>query len=597
MLALLAFLLGACGGGGTGDGANPAVVGISSAASAVTSTVAGATSAVATGSTADGALTVSNAGVAPAPALAIPLQTPYLRVVLVDASASNASDTGPGTVTAPYKTITAAMAQLRPGDDVVIAAGTYRESIVVPALNWGNASTRIRALTARTVTVKGSTLVTAWTPVSGNLYATPWTWEEPEMVFNAGNALQQVGGTVFGGFPTNPSAEFIALMAAQATSWPGRVLGDQTTMAANSFYFDSAAKRLYVRLPSTLPAGQALEVSNQRHVLIADNAAGLTVDGLDFAHANTSYTYRWGAVKVMGTANLINNVAVRDMDGICVQLIGTDSALANSTIDRCGQVGVTGKGTRLRFEGNQILHGNTRGFDIWWEAGGMKLIGAGGADGLNDSVIRNNVVAYNSGNGIWVDWKNARNLIEGNTTAYNSGFGIQYEASQTGTIRNNLAYGNALRGIYLLESSNCVVQGNAVFGNAMEGIAVVDGTRSATDAMLKPAGNQVSGNTIAWNDYNRNWVQLVLPGASYGSSSDRNVLMAEGLAPRLSMGFVGSSNPAYEALSNWQAATGQDAHSTSETLPAPAEVKAAIAARRMLAVSELPAALTAPGVP
>ena len=528
---------------------------------------------------------------------ALPLQAPYLRVVLVDGAASNASDTGPGTAAVPYKTIGAAMSHLAPGDDVVIAAGVYRESIVVPALNWGSASTRIRALTAHTVTVKGSALVSAWALVSSNLYVTPWTGEEPEMVLNAGQALQQVGGTVFGGFPTNTAPDFVAQMAAQQVSWPGRLAGDQTTMAANSFYFDSAAKRLHVRLSTALTAGQALEVSNQRHVLIADNAAGLTVDGLDFAHANTSYAYRWGAVKVMGSANLINNVAVRDMDGTCVQLIGSDSALTNSTIDRCGQVGVTGKGSRLRFEGNQIQHGNTRGFDIWWEAGGMKLIGAGGADGLNDSIIRNNVVAYNTGNGIWVDWKNARNLIEGNTAAYNTGFGIQYEASQTGTIRYNLAYGNGLRGIYLLESSNCVVLGNAAFGNVMEGIGVVDGTRSAADPTLKPVGNQVSGNTIAWNDFNRNWVQMVLPGAGYGSTSDRNVLLAEGLAPRLSMGFVSASNPAYTQLSSWQAATGLDANSTTQTLATLATLKTAIAAQRLMAASELPAYVTAPGVP
>ena len=521
------------------------------------------------------------------------LQAPYLRMVYVNGSGATASDSGPGSLIAPFKTIKAAMTNLRPGDDVVIAPGTYREEVVVPALDWGTAKTRIRAITPRTVSIKGSALTSGWTHDSGNVYFVQWNAEEPEMVFNGTQQLQQVAGTVFGGFPGVAVPE----LGGQLGIWPGRVAGDFRTMAENSFHFDAAAKRLYVRLSAALATGQALEVSTRPHVLIADAASGLTVEGLDFAHSNTTLTYRWGAVKVMGSNNLINDVTVTDMDGACVQLIGDDSALTNSVIDRCGQVGVTGRGTRLRIEGNQILHGNVRGFDIWWEAGGIKLIGPGLDEGLNDSVIRNNIVAYNNGNGIWVDWKNARNLIEGNTTAYNTGFGIQYEASQTATIQKNLAYGNGLRGIYLIESSGTVVTRNAVFGNALEGIAIVDGTRSATDSMLRPVGNHVSYNTIAWNDFNRNWIQLVLPGVAFGATSNFNVMKSELLQPRMSQAFLSSTNPAYERMTWWQSGLALDLNSSTETVAMPVALRAALTSQRLLLTSELPAYLLTPGMP
>ncbi|RVU44339.1 right-handed parallel beta-helix repeat-containing protein [Rubrivivax rivuli] len=531
---------------------------------------------------------------APAPAAPDPADAPYLRRVTVDPSHTNASDTGAGTAAQPYRSIGAALARLQPGDDIVIAAGTYREAIVVPTLTGATAPTRLRAATPRSVTVKGSVEVSGWALVSPGVYAVPWAGEEPQQVFLAGQALQQIGGTVFGGYPTTPPPDLAGLHASEGGIWPGRVPGGVAQLVPNSFTYDATGRRIVVRVSQALTSTQALEVSTLRHVFQAEAAARLTVEGLDFAHANTSTTYRQGAVKLQGQTSALRDIRVRDMDGACVQLVGNDLGLHDSVVDGCGQVGLSGRGERMVVQGNRITRANLRGFNKWWEAGGMKLIGTGD---VRDAVIRNNVVVHNEGDGIWIDWKNSGNLIEANTVAYNTGFGIHYEASRTGTIRGNVVYGNGLRGIYLMESSGSTVQGNAVFGNTMEGIAVVDGTRSATDPELSPLNNRVTGNAVAWNDDQRNWVQLVLPGLRYGSVSDGNVFKSEQLGPRMAMGFPSATAPAYESLQDWRNATQQDLASVAERVALPEALRSALQARRLLDSTELPAFLRNPGQP
>lgn len=563
-----AVLLGACGGGGESPALADAATARATAAPPVPSEQ-------------------------PQPAAPPAVVPPYLRAVYVDGANARASDAGTGTQAMPYKTISAAMRDLRPGDDVIVAPGVYRESVIVPVLSWGSASTRLRAATARTVTVKGSVEASGWTQAAPGVYALSWSGEEPQQVFRAGQALRQIGGTVFGGFPLDPNHELATAHASEGGIWPGRIAGGAESLVPESFTYEAGNRRILVRTDTPIASDESLEVSARRHVLQAENASNLRVEGLDFAHANTSFTYRQGAVKLQGDHSELNNLIVQDMDGACVQLVGQDLALTQSTVQRCGQVGVTGRGQRLSITDNRILEGNLRGFNKWWEAGGIKLVGV---DGLHDSVLRNNVVAYNQGDGIWIDWKNTQNLIEGNTLAYNSGFGLQYEASQSGTIRGNVAYGNGQRGIYLVESSDCVIQANAVFGNALEGIAIVDGSRSAADATLKPVGNRVLGNALAWNDFDRNWVQLVLPGRGFASTSDGNRFKAARIGPRMALGYPSSTNPAYERLAAWRTAAQADYSSSEETTTAPDAVQSALSARRLLQANELPAFLANPGV-
>ena len=524
----------------------------------------------------------------------------YVRSVVVDQRHPNASDNGPGTADQPYRTISRAMHSLQPGDDVQIYPGVYRESIVVPTMSDAvTVPTRIRAAINKTVektVVRGSTAVTNWEKVSGNRWSASWAGEEPSQVFRNGKQLQQIGGTIEGGFPLVPNHPLSNLHVSEGGIWPGRINGGVDNLRADSFAFDAVNKRIVVQLSTPLGIGEALEVSSLRHVLQAEHAHNLVVDGLVFDQSNTSFTHLKGGVKVVGTHNTLSNLVVQNMDAFCVELVGDDNVLSDTFVHNCGQIGVNARGQRVSILRNWLVENNYRGFNKWWAAGAMKLIGEGG---IHNSTIRHNAFVYNNGDGLWIDWKNSGITIDSNLAAYNAGFGIHYEASSNATITKNWTYGN-VRGINLTESSNSLISDNTVFGNKFEGIAVVDGIRSASDPTLKPFYNQIVGNTIAWNDDGRNWIQLTLPGSDFHTVSDRNVFKAERIPPRMSLGFMSGTNYPYERLEWWQSATGQDRNSSTETIPMP-DVLTDVLNRRTLIwpvvwpMNTLPSYLLSPG--
>ncbi len=89
----------------------------------------------------------------------------------------SAPDGGTGTETAPYKTIQAAASVAKPGDKVIIHAGTYRET-VTPAFS-GTANARITYMTYNNdlVIIDGTDPVTNWTLHSGNIYRAKMSWD------------------------------------------------------------------------------------------------------------------------------------------------------------------------------------------------------------------------------------------------------------------------------------------------------------------------------------------------------------------------------------------------------------------------------------
>lgn len=516
-----------------------------------------------------------------------------VRQIHVEQEDPAADDRNPGSVDAPLRTIQRAMQLLQAGDDVIVGPGIYRETIVVPAMQETRYSTVIRARVPGTVVVKGSDLVSGWIRSSPDTWVTSWEGKEPEQIYRAGAALKQIGGTVFGGYPEAPGHPLASLHRREGGIWPGRTAGGAASLTADSFTYAQAEGRVYIRLSRPLKDAEALEVSTRSYVLRAESAIGLIVDGIVFEHSNTSLKARHGAVFVAGRANTIRNLVVRDMDSFCVMLDGDDSALLDSTIERCGQAGVAAYGRRVMVSGNSVTANNTRGFNKNWEAGGMKFTGT---PALMDSTVSDNIVAYNNGDGIWFDWTPRRITVSGNVVAYNAGHGIQFEASQFGNIVGNFAYGNRLRGIYLLESSDSEVAGNSVFGNGFEGIAIADGARSSANPALLPLRNSIKGNSIAWNDAGRNRLQLMLPGLAFAARSDRNVFQATDRLPRYAQGWLTLGNAPFSSLSAWRQATGQDGLSTEGYGPIPPGLSDTLARRLIVDPETLPFFLRSAGV-
>ena len=482
-----------------------------------------------------------------------------------------AVDSGPGNAEAPYKTIAHAMSQLQPGDKLTIAAGTYRESIIIQPRTWPSGDNpAVTVIEGKgKVVIKGSDEVKDWRELGNGLYFTT-IGTEPQQVFVDGQQMIQVGGTIFGGFPEKKDHQLHALHKSQKGIWPGRRDGNQDNMPPDSFYYDKGAQTLYLKLKNNGIKDKLVEVSARPQLLVGNDLRHVTVRNINFEHSNTSTNTRAAAVTMMGNFITLENIHVSRADSVGMDVWGDDITIKNSSANDCGQIGLKARGKRIRLIDNETSRNNTRGFNKWWEAGGAKFVGLGG---LQDSYVSGHRAFSNHGDGIWFDWKNRNNTLINGNFSYNRGFGIQYEASDRGVIVNNIAIGNEQRGIYLPHTSHSVVAFNLVAGNHLQGIAIVDENRRDKDKEFdfSARGNKVFGNVLAWNGSS-----LVLPTDIADNQSDANIYIGTPTQTNPGLGWVRMFT---EPLERWSGRTQQDKNSLRWDGPMDEGLKKSIAER------------------
>lgn len=508
-------------------------------------------------------------------ALQLVAQLAIASTWIVETGSQHASDRNPGTEKAPLKTIGEAMRRLKAGDTVVVGDGVYRERVEVPrsAESAGDQMTVIRARNKGQAVIRGSEPVRGWVDQGGGRYAVRWKDTEPTQVFIDGEPLRQIGGTVFGGFPLKPQHELANAHSGDGGIWPGRRDGDVASLEFGDFFFDRKSEQLVVRTKRT-PEVSLVEVSVRPYLFVAADARKLHVQGLNFEHSSTSSIARHGAVTINGAQNVVDEISISHVDAIGLQFVGKNNILRRSTIQFAGQMGLNARGRGMRVEENRFLHNNTRGFNKWWEAGGVKIIGD---QGLHDSAFSGNVFAFNRGDGLWVDWMNTNIRIDNNIAAFNSGFGIHFEASQGGVIRDNASYGNGQRGIYIFESSDVLVENNVVVGNGLEGIVAAQGDRWKSNPILLPRRNQFKQNVVGWNRD----IQLMHAPDGLEADSDFNTIFSDGVA-QFRRGWGSAIHRPARGLQEWRERTGFDVHSTETVMPMPKQVKSILASSTLM---------------
>ena len=465
----------------------------------------------------------------------------------------SASDSGPGTAEAPYKTIAHAMSQLQPGDKLTIAAGTYREPIIIQPRTWPNDDNpSVTVIEGKgKVVIKGSDVVKDWRELGNGLYFTTMD-KQPQQVFVDGQPMMQIGGTIFGGYPEKKNHELAGLHKSQKGIWPGRRDGNQDSMPPDSFYYDKGAQTLYLKLKNNGIKDKTVEVSTRPQLLVGNDIRHVTIRNLHFEHSNTSTRTRAAAVTMKGNFITLENIHVSRADSVGIDVWGDDITIQNSSANDCGQVGLKARGKRIRLIDNETSRNNTRGFNKWWEAGGAKFAGAGG---LQDSFVSGHRAFGNHGDGIWFDWKNRNNTVQNGNFSYNQGMGIQYEASDRAVIVNNVVIGNEQRGIYLPHTSHSVVAFNLVAGNLLQGIAIVDENRrdKSNEFDFSARSNKVFGNVLAWNGGS-----LVLPTEIADNQSDANIYIGNSQQTNPGLGWVRMFTA---PLDRWSGRTQQDKNS------------------------------------
>jgi parallel beta-helix repeat protein len=461
----------------------------------------------------------------------------------------------------PDSRLNTLVSQLKPGDTLLLRPGVYRQTLEIRGLR-GRSDAPIQIVGEQAV-IRGSDVLKGLKSAGQGLY-TARLAQEPSQVFVDGQALRQIGGTVFDGFPLNTASPYHREMVKEGGIWPGRVPDVPTeALPPQSFHYDRDKRVLTLRLTQE-PGQRLIEVSQRTRTIDADQLAHVQFKGLKVEHANTSVSSRGASMVVGGEDLLLEQISADWNDLAGLQIKGDRIVVRDSSASHNGQLGMAARGNRHLIQRVTVQDNNRRLFNKWWEAGGFKFIGDG-QGGLRNSVVEDCRAVRNQGDGIWFDWKNRDVTLRRSLAAYNTGFGVHFEASGPGLIEHNIALGNGQRGIYLSSSRQTRVLNNLALGNGMQGIASVLENRKDDEGIpFKADGNRFQRNVIAWNQDGA----LFIPKDD-GDRSDFNVFMGQGKGLYFSIDFPSMWRPAAWTLEDWNQASGQDRKSWLLNQPMP----------------------------
>ena len=348
--------------------------------------------------------------------------------------ATTGDNSNPGSSSEPLLTISAAASLARPGDDIIVHQGIYRECIRPPR-GGESESKRIvyRAAENEKVIVKGSEQIIGWVPDGPNI----WKVELPYSFFGEYNPYYlkisgawlyygqwyHRGAVYHNGEPYYEKQSLEEVEDPRATgTWFCRVEDDVTTLWA---HFPQGVN----------PNTSKLAEINVRETIFFPEISGLkyiTVDGFHFMHSAENWAsprseVQMGAVGTrMGKHWIIQNCTITDARCSGISL-GTaqgdfesiddygDHIIRNNVIRRCGQAGIVGMfgATRSRIVNNLIEDTNYRKEFGGFETAAIKFHHS------VDTYIEGNLIrgvhrVSHGAWGIWIDFANQGTRISGN---------------------------------------------------------------------------------------------------------------------------------------------------------------------------------------
>lgn len=327
----------------------------------------------------------------------------------------NASPDGPGTVLAPFSTISAALAaHPEPGAWILVKAGTYRERVVVPGSGTPSLPIVIRAEGA--VVLDGADDFAAaglWSHHAGDVWIAASVDWNPDQVFADGERLQ-------------PSTE-----SAAAQVEPGRFR-----------WF--AGQGLAVNVGGGSPASHAAAVGRRTHGFLLVDREHVVIEGFEVERAERKGFELIGSSHIIVRRNVVHGSAA---GGIEVQGGSHVQVFKNVVSDNNNhgilfRLGVT----------NSIIDGNESFQNVRF-----------GEDGAT---------------GIYLA-ESSNNLVDGNLLHDNQDSGCEIQTgSNDNLVTQNVSWSNGDHGFAHLYATGTVLLNNVAWGNHTEGFSVEGGSTS-----------------------------------------------------------------------------------------------------------------------
>ncbi len=456
-------------------------------------------------------------------------ETTFARTYYADAQSPAASDDNPGTAEQPFKTIGKAARVLEPGENVVVRAGVYRETIR-PARGGESPARMIGYHAEGDVVVKGSEIVAVpWESIdpAANIWSldlssiafiedSPFDQDNlPEASFKIMDWASKLRGKVPFTLPRGMVFQDGKRLLCVATR-------EELQQHEGSHWTDRTARRLYIQpFAKANPNGVVMEVTT-RSAGLRPAVRGLgfvQVKGFTFEQFSNGFPRpQEGAISVgAGHHWLIEDNTVRQANGIGID-IGTGwyggsvkpaepgderaewNVVRQNLVTDTGVCGIAGyPATNALIEDNVLINSTLYPrVEPMYESAGIKT------HHNTDTLIRRNLIVDSAVNGIWMDWDNRDTRCTENVVV-NSKVGIFIEASVRkpySMIDRNVVW-KTREGLIEQDSRNQTFVNNFV-GESNIGVNLKGkvSSRPITPFHWTTAGGNVAKANAFWNTQN-----------------------------------------------------------------------------------------------
>ncbi|MGI8771305.1 MAG: right-handed parallel beta-helix repeat-containing protein [Acidobacteriaceae bacterium] len=370
--------------------------------------------------------------------------------------ASQGSDSNPGTVSQPLKTVSAgeqkAMANVAQGigTRVMINPGIYREYVKVTPRGRTGAPVTFQATQTGTAIIAGSDVMTGWAGSGSGVYSHSWPY--------------QFGCSTPSGLPSGTTSialrqEMVFINGALLTQVLSR-----WAMQAGTFYVDTGRKQVYIwQANGADPNQSTVEVSARVHTMDVDSVPNLVIRGLVFRHGAPCIND--DSVNVNSSSNVLidssdfewNNFGGFGFHG------SSNLTLQNSVAAHNG-----GNGLQSWKNKNVLVQFVESDYNNWRGAmGNMYDYGMGGFKFMmtHGATVTQYFAYDNQAQGLWFDTDNKNITVQNATLIGNKVANLQVELNigPVSVANSTLCYGDV--GVNLINSTYLTLTGNTLYGN------------------------------------------------------------------------------------------------------------------------------------
>lgn len=398
------------------------------------------------------------------------------------------SDTAQGRIDTPVGTIARAVSLAPSGGTIVLRAGTYHESLMMP----GHKGLTVQSYPGEAVWLDGSRTISGFVASGSTWVVSGWSTRfDSSPTYSRGAP----DGTSVGWQFINPSYP----MAAHPDQvWindkPLQQVRTRGDVRADTFFVDYAAGQIVL---GSDPTGKTVRASDLQ-VAMTMTAPGTTLRGVGIRRFAPSVPDK-GALRMWAPSTTAENVIVTESSTQGITLQGSGIVIKDVTSSDNGLNGFDAShADGLKMESVRAERNNRERFNPTPVSAGIKAHTSRGV------IIRDSVFSNNYANGIWFDVSNYDVRLINNDVISNDTDGVILELSEKLLVVNNRIIDNKSQGLFLLDAGKARIWNNVITGSA-ETVRFHDSDRDASDTSSAPYGydrrQPVPDPTVTWKVY------------------------------------------------------------------------------------------------